>query len=277
MCFTLLLLLHLLSYMTHARASPQDASVVTAPTVTVVDSTVTTYVSAATTPASPQYTDDLTLRTAVLNSTNLFRWQHNASYISWNSSLATYAASYSAQCIWAHSHGPEGYGENLARGYPDITSAVDAWGNERALYTFGSSDGGEDATGFTEETGHFTQLVWKGTQSVGCGVYACNGQNNIGGYMLVCEYWPPGNIQGMGSDTNLFFDQNVQRQVHDGDGGFDTFSATAGATGVTGLATAGPTPTASSGSPAAGRVQQLMMSEWQVGLSVFVIAFLGFA
>lgn len=211
-----------------AHASPQAASTVTESTITVQGPTVTTYVASPTSPPSPQYTDSLTFRTSLLNSTNLYRWQHNATYLSWNDSLASYATSYAEQCVWAHSHGPEGYGENLARGYPDVQSAVDAWGNERALYTFTPGS----VTGFTEATGHFTQLVWKSTQTVGCGAFACNGKNGIGGYMLVCEYWPPGNIEGIGANVNQFFDVEVQDEIRSGDNGFDVFSATVGATGV---------------------------------------------
>lgn len=207
---------------------------ITASTLTIAGPTITTYIASPTTPPSPQYTEDLTLRTSVLNSTNLFRFQHNATYLSWNESLATYAANYSSQCIWAHSRSPQGYGENLARGYPDVTSAIDAWGYERDLYTFSPLN---QLTGFTEATGHFTQLVWKHTQTVGCAAYPCNGMNDVGGYMLVCEYWPPGNVEGTGRDRNIFFESQVQSQVYQDVGtgsttSYDILSATLGATGV---------------------------------------------
>ena len=42
--------------------------------------------------------------------------------------------------------------------------------------------------GFSMETGHFTQLVWKGTKSVGCGKATCNGLD-----IYVCNYDPAGN------------------------------------------------------------------------------------
>src|SRR5690349_14211902 len=218
-------------YLDLVSASSDVTVITTASTVTVTGSTVTTYVASPTSTSS-QYTDDLTLRTSVLNSTNFFRFQHNASYIPWNDSLAGYAQNYSSQCIWAHSYGSQGYGENLARGYPDITSAVDAWGNERDLYDFSGSQ-----SGFSEATGHFTQLVWKDTQSGGCGVFDGDGKNGVGGWMLVCEYWPPGNVEGTGSDKNRWFGANVQAQIHQGDGGFNEMSATMGATGVAGWAT----------------------------------------
>lgn len=167
-------------------------------------------------------------------------------------------------------------GENLARGYPDITSAVDAWGNERSLYTFSPPS---DVTGFSEATGHFTQLVWKATQTVGCGAYACNGENGIDGYMLVCEYWPPGNIEGTGDERNVFFEENVQAEVVMGDSGFNEFSATVGATGVgTATATGSLVPTGSAGASAtsssSGNVVDVRWEGW-MGFVVGVIGVLG--
>ncbi|OAP62480.1 hypothetical protein AYL99_04685 [Fonsecaea erecta] len=207
-------------------------------TVIVIGTTVTqTFTAAAsTTPLSPQYTDSLTFRESILNSTNFYRYEHSAGYIYWNETLASYAQSYSENCVWAHSHGP--YGENLARGYPDVVSAVDAWGNERALYNFSNTD----PTGFTEETGHFTQLVWQSTQATGCGWTNCNGKNGLDGIYLVCEYWPAGNVVG---DDNFFFITNVDAERSSGDSGFDELSATMGATGGT------PTATSTSNPPVA--------------------------
>lgn len=45
---------------------------------------------------------------------------------------------------------------------------------------------------FSEQTGHFTQLVWGSTSSVGCGARLCGTK----GWYLVCEYWPRGNVVG---------------------------------------------------------------------------------
>lgn len=82
---------------------------------------------------------------------------------------------------------------------------MEAWGNERREYDFG--DGG-----FGEDTGHFTQLVWKATRSVGCGREACNGRGKVGGWFVVCEYWPPGNVKGG-------YKSQVQKEVGSGAGG----------------------------------------------------------
>ena len=39
--------------------------------------------------------------------------------------------------------------------------------------------------------GHYTQIVWASTRFVGCGYSSCNF-----GTLLVCNYWPPGNVPG---------------------------------------------------------------------------------
>lgn len=85
-------------------------------------------------------------------------------------------------------------------------------------------------TGFSEETGHFTQLVWKGTREVGCAAVDCGltdpdgekgedgdvGWKRAQGWYVVCEYGPAGNV--VGSDDSLkYFRMNVQ----EGSGSFD--------------------------------------------------------
>ena len=164
---------------------------------------VTVYVPAPTFTPPSSYTAESSLIDSALNSTNDFRSQHNANPLNWNTSLANAASSWASKCQWKHSGGPTG--ENLAIGYPDMTTAIDAWGNERSLYDFSGP------TGFSERTGHFTQLVWKDTTSMGCAAIDCTGRNSLKGFMVVCEYWPPGNVVGEG---NSHFRTNVQAQVH---------------------------------------------------------------
>ena len=44
--------------------------------------------------------------------------------------------------------------------------------------------------GFGYNTGHFTQVVWKGSKTLGCGIAT-------GKYSwVVCRYGPPGNMMG---------------------------------------------------------------------------------
>ncbi|KUL87676.1 hypothetical protein ZTR_05889 [Talaromyces verruculosus] len=211
--FYLLLLYTLLT-------SSQDLQTLTRPTPTPTTPTlepragtviiVTVTVTPSTVPDSPSYTNPAIFENDILNQTNYYRRRHNASDLTWNDTLATYAKQWAEPCNWEHSGGP--YGENLAEGYTNITSAIDAWAIESDKYKY------SPPTGFSEKTGHFTQLVWKATTDVGCGVADCSAKHNDGsggdgkavGWFLVCEYWPPGNVVG---DHNEYFKENVQPVV----------------------------------------------------------------
>lgn len=83
---------------------------------------------------SAEYTSDSDFQQTILDVTNLYRRQHNASQLSWNNTLAEYAKDWSEDCKFKHSGGPSG--ENLASGYPNVTASVEVWGNERDDYDF---------------------------------------------------------------------------------------------------------------------------------------------
>ncbi len=156
--------------------------------------TVTTGPSIAS--AAPQFVDKTAFTSAILNSTNFFRSEHNATAVVYNDTLSDFASDYlnGDGCDFKHSGGP--YGENLALGCSDVTGCVELWGDERSTYDYDHPD-------FTEATGHFTQLVWKNTTAVGCGSQLCGDS----GWFLVCEYWPRGNVIGE-------FGDEVGRQVN---------------------------------------------------------------
>ncbi|PLB41564.1 putative extracellular SCP domain protein Pry1 [Aspergillus candidus] len=137
-------------------------------TATPPPQTTQTTVHVTMTPTAPQppsYTSPDIFRDTVLAHSNDYRRSHNASALVWNETLTDYAADWAGGCKWEHSHGP--YGENLAFGYPDPASALAAWADESQMYNY------DIPTGFTEETGHFTQLVWRGTEQVGCAAIDC--------------------------------------------------------------------------------------------------------
>jgi len=194
-------------------------------TLVSASATKTENITSGPTPSvSPEFADEKTFRAAILNSTNAYRAQHNASAVSWNETLEAFAVNYldivvktspnsrrglnnnsninikdaekgnDDTCKFAHSGGP--YGENLALGCSNATSCVQMWGDERRLYDY-------DDPSFGHDTGHFTQLVWKSTTTVGCGRKLCG---NHKGWYLVCEYWPRGNVIGA-------FDEEVGRPV----------------------------------------------------------------
>ncbi|CAG8962072.1 hypothetical protein HYFRA_00005115 [Hymenoscyphus fraxineus] len=116
---------------------------------------------------------------------NFFRKQHGAKDLVWDQKLADFGQSDSDKCAQKHSNGP--YGENKAWGTAlDTKTAVNMWGSERTKFNFNNG-------GFSMATGHFTQVVWKETTTVGCGLTKCGGSI---GNLITCEYEAFGNMEG---------------------------------------------------------------------------------
>jgi pathogenesis-related protein 1 len=128
---------------------------------------------------------------AFVDAHNRYRAKHCAPPLAWSKKLADVAQKWANTlrdkgCIFGHSPGAK-YGENLAAGTQgalDPESTVGMWYDEIRLYKF---PGG----GFSMETGHFTQIVWRSTREVGCGHVTCKGND-----IYVCNYDPPGNWEG---------------------------------------------------------------------------------
>jgi uncharacterized protein YkwD len=121
---------------------------------------------------------------------NRLRAKHCAPPLAWSPKLAASAQKWASTlrergCMFGHSGGQ--YGENLAggtEGTMDANAVVEMWYAEGKHYSFRSG-------GFSMKTGHFTQLVWRDTREVGCGRTQCNGMD-----VFVCQYDPPGNVEG---------------------------------------------------------------------------------
>ena len=127
------------------------------------------------------------LRQEALTAHNQSRAQHCVPPLAWSDQLAATAQSWANRCAFEHSS--NGLGENLAIGttgaFPPA-SQVRSWYNEINDYDFAN---GQSRTG--QAVGHFTQVVWRSTTQVGCGVATCGGQD-----LLVCNYSPAGNFGG---------------------------------------------------------------------------------
>jgi uncharacterized protein YkwD len=130
----------------------------------------------------------------ILDRHNQVRDRHCAPSLAWSEDLARTAQKWADRlargCKLEHSGGK--LGENLAAGTDSIMGpdhTVDMWYSEVGQYDFGRG-------GFSMETGHFTQLVWVGSSRLGCGVSACKGMR-----IWVCNYDPPGNVQGQYRDN----------------------------------------------------------------------------
>ena len=125
-----------------------------------------------------------------LQAHNNYRLLHGTAPLVWSVKLAASAQAYAETC--SSSHSGAGYGENLAWASYDMGKSlvVKMWYDEEALYDYTDP-------GFTSATGHFTQLLWKGTVEIGCGhAGSCTnaglGMKNV----WVCQYNPPGNYRG---------------------------------------------------------------------------------
>ncbi len=120
-----------------------------------------------------------------LKAHNALRAKHGVPALSWSGGLADTAQAWANRCVFEHSS--NGLGENLAMGTSGRQSVgqfVEDWYNEIGAYDFANG-------GFSGDTGHFTQVVWKSTTELGCGVAQCSGND-----LLVCNYSPAGNMEG---------------------------------------------------------------------------------
>jgi hypothetical protein len=119
--------------------------------------------------------------------------------LAWSQELEVAAQRWADGCTWGHTPnlGTLGMGQNLSAGWPasswTLAGLFAGWADEAAFYDYAS---GTCAAG--EVCGHYTQLVWRGTTSVGCGVATCppSGSFTQPWSYLVCNYAPPGNRVG---------------------------------------------------------------------------------
>ncbi|KUJ17623.1 PR-1-like protein, partial [Mollisia scopiformis] len=119
---------------------------------------------------------------------NKHRMNHSAPLTTWNSAQALIAAEIASSCIFAHNMTVSGgtYGQNLAaygstgavQSIPPplmlATSIVNQWYYSEVA-NFLPSYYGEatpDMSNFAG-WGHFSQVVWKGSTSVGCASQSC--------------------------------------------------------------------------------------------------------
>ena len=143
---------------------------------------------------------------SALNMHNHYRAQHGAEPLTVSQDLNKIAQDYANHIAKinqkVHSQNKykgEQLGENIywCTGTPIEGAAMTTtWYDEIKDYNF-------NKPGFKNGTGHFTQVVWKGSKQVGFG-YA---QSSDGAYFGVANYFPGGNI-----NTPEYFSENVQRK-----------------------------------------------------------------
>ena len=167
----------------------------TGPTTSPTETTATTSTTGTTATTPTTSPTSSTVPTGFADSMvywhNQYRDLHGVPPVTWNDTLAAYAANYATQCSTQHSGSPD-YGENLAYGgYTNPAYYIYLWYNEETSYNYSNP-------GFSTSTGHFTQVVWADTAQIGCGwVTSCAG--TLGAdypNYLACEYAPYGNVDG---------------------------------------------------------------------------------
>lgn len=123
---------------------------------------------------------------------NTWRKKVGVPPLRWSPQLATYAQTWANQLLKSgkFEHRPNSpYGENLAWAQGQQFSperVVNLWGEEVKDYNYGANTCKPG-----KMCGHYTQVVWKNTTEVGCGVARGDGQE-----VWVCNYNPPGNYRG---------------------------------------------------------------------------------
>ncbi|XP_019478806.1 peptidase inhibitor 16 isoform X1 [Meleagris gallopavo] len=116
--------------------------------------------------------------------------------MSWDTELEAFAQAYAEKCIWDHNKERGRRGENLFAMAPmlDLEFAVEDWNAEEKFYNLTTST---CVSG--QMCGHYTQVVWASTHRIGCGSKFCEkieGIETEDMYLLVCNYYPPGNMKG---------------------------------------------------------------------------------
>lgn len=118
--------------------------------------------------------------------------------VSWSKKITAYSTAWAehlAKSGCSMEHRPRNgkwkqiYGENIfmgTAGYFSVADAVRSWESEKAEYKYGPVN---EKTWYP--TGHYTQVVWRSSKTIGCGKSLCNGN-----MIVVCNYDPPGNYMG---------------------------------------------------------------------------------
>ena len=137
---------------------------------------------------------------------NGYRLEEHAVELVWSDEIAAYAQEWAEylrdnhDCDLQHRSwlgmAEKSYGENLygssvwGMGLNTTPQAVvDAWWSEIVDYDYASNS-------CTKVCGHYTQVMWKGSTRLGCGMAVCDGGDNAASDVWVCNYDPPGNWIG---------------------------------------------------------------------------------
>lgn len=95
--------------------------------------------------------------------------------------------------VFEHARERFGAGENLwmgTSGYYAPEAMIGSFIREKQYFRPGTFPE-VSTTGKWQDVGHYTQLIWAGTSQLGCATATGNGRD-----ILVCRYYPAGNVRG---------------------------------------------------------------------------------
>ena len=139
------------------------------------------------------------VETKLLAAHNAERDRVGVPHLVWNPALASKAAdwgrSLARRGVLEHSREAmrEGTGENLwmgSAGQWPVEKMVGTFVAEKRMFRRAAFPN-TSRTGNWADAGHYSQIVWHGTREVGCAVATGSGND-----VLVCRYYPAGNIYG---------------------------------------------------------------------------------
>lgn len=154
----------------------------------------------AASPAHPQaYRDTAGEAGEILAAHNLARTEVGVAPLVWSERLARDAQGWgeylAANGLYEHASPLQrhGQGENLwrgPRGYWDARTKIGFFVEEKRLFVPGNFPD-VSLSGRWNDVAHYTQVIWPQTREVGCAVVTTPSDE-----VLVCRYWPAGNIWG---------------------------------------------------------------------------------
>jgi pathogenesis-related protein 1 len=109
--------------------------------------------------------------------------------MTFNFAASEKARVWAANCDFMHNPNHDPFGENIAWGTGPALSPTDVtelWAAEVSDYDYA-----HDTCASGQMCGHYTQIVWRGTTSVGCSRAQCGNT-----WFWVCDYFPAGNVIG---------------------------------------------------------------------------------
>ncbi|KAF2762632.1 PR-1-like protein [Pseudovirgaria hyperparasitica] len=133
-------------------------------------------------------------QTDMLNYHNVHRWNHTSESLSWSPKLEAAAKRTAHICKLKHDRA----GQNLAGAMrrDDVGPTVsNMWYNNEFSNYDRSPNAASEPTKPGKVSGHFTQVVWSGSERLGCYTADCR-KTPFGFFLTVCNYEPVGNVRG---------------------------------------------------------------------------------